>query len=92
MISASDVDSFHDLHYQVFHKKQSQFDIEKLPLTTAIKRHILRAYLQCHLWFHSAFTEEIKWDPFMYGYTEENEDLQPVVTVGSCITEEFPVP
>ena len=61
------LNSFDDLRYDVYHKTLQEFDLEKFPTTSsAIKQHILRAYWQCHLWFHAHFIEDILIDPLQY--------------------------
>ena len=74
-ISNEKLDSFDNLRYDVYHKKLQEFDFEKFPVTSsAIKQHILRAYLQCHLWLHLPFIEDILTDPLQYGYSLNEED------------------
>ena len=52
-ISNEKLDSFDNLGY-VYHKKLLEFDLEMfLATSSTIKQHILRAYLQCHLWLHA---------------------------------------
>ena len=80
-ISNEKLDSFDDLRYDVYHKKLQEFDLEKLPATSgAIKQHVLRAYLQCHLWLHGPFIGDISIDPLQYGYSlNEEDDLVPLI-------------
>ena len=74
-ISNEKLDSFDNLRYDVYHKTLQVFDLEKFPATSsAVKQHILRAYLQCHIWLHAAFIEDISIDPFQNGYTLNEED------------------
>ena len=45
------------------------------------RQHILRAYLQCHIWLHSAFLENIVLDPLEYGYRlTEDSNLVPIIS------------
>ena len=47
----------------------SKSTIERfLPTSDNIRQHILRAYLQCYIWLHYAFLENIDLDPLEYGY------------------------
>ena len=80
-ISTEKLDSFDDLGYDVYHKKLQELDLGKLPVTSsAIKQDIPRAYLQCHLWLHTPFIEDISIDHLQYGYILNEEDgLLPLI-------------
>ena len=88
----SDVDSFDELRFLVYHEKHLQFDIERFPPTSAsIKQHILRVYLQCYMWLHASFIEDIQLNPLDYGYMfDDNENLIPLMTTEPSIPDEFP--
>ena len=90
-ISNEKLDSFDDLNYDVYNKKLQEFHLEKFPATIgAIKQHILRAYLQCHLWFHAPFIEDISIDPLQYGYSlNEEDDLVPLIINDTLIPADF---
>ena len=56
-VSHECISSFDELRNDTYHKKLQQFDLEKFPPTSSsIRQHTLRAYLQCHLWYHVLFT------------------------------------
>ena len=86
------LNSFDDLRYDVYHKTLQEFDLEKFPTTSsAIKQHILRAYLQCHLWFHAHFIEDILIDPLQYWHSlNEEDDLVPLIINDILIPVDFP--
>ena len=91
-ITKHDVDTFDELRFIVYHKKYLEFDIERFPPTSDnIRQHILRAYLQCYIWLHSAFLENIDLDPLEYGYrlTEDN-NLVPIISTKQSIPSNFP--
>ena len=58
-----------------------QCDLGKFPPTSSsIRKHILPAWLQCHLWLHASFIEDISRDPLKCGYMFNDEDpLAPIV-------------
>ena len=91
-ITKSNENTFDELRYIVYHEKHLQFDIERFPPTSAsVRQHILRAYLQCYMWLHSPFLEDIQLNPLDYRYTlDENGDLVPVLTTELSIPDEFP--
>ena len=61
-VTKQDVDTFNELCFIVYHEKYLEFDIERFLLTfDNITQHILRASLQCYIWLHSAFLENIDW-------------------------------
>ena len=82
-ITKHDVDTFDELRFIVYHEKYLEFDIKRFPSTSDnIREHILRAYLQCYIWLHSAFLENIDLDPLEYGYrlTEDRNLVQIILT------------
>ena len=81
-----------ELRHHVYHTKNFQLDIEKLPCTSnAIYLHIHRAYLQCYLWLHAPFVESITLDPSQYGfYHDEDERLYPLLLNKVSLPEDFP--
>ena len=80
-ITTHDVNSFDELRHIVYHKKHSNFDIEKFPPTSAtVEQHIRRAFLQCHMWTHASYNEEIVLNPENYGYVlDEDDDIIPLL-------------
>ena len=49
-ITSDDTDNFDELHFNNYHKKHLQFDIERFPpISASIRQHILPAYLQCYM-------------------------------------------
>ena len=65
-ITKHDVDTFNELRLLSIDSKST---IERfLPTSDNIRQHILRAYLQCYIWLHYAFLENIDLDPLEYGY------------------------
>ena len=49
-------DSFDEIHKEMFYKSSLKLDIEKFPPTSdSIRLHILRAYFQAHLWYHTYY-------------------------------------
>ena len=91
-ITSDDTDNFDDLRFNVYHKKHLQFDTERFPPTSAsIRQHILHAYLQCYMWYHCPFTENIHLNPLEYGYKiDEEENLVPIIMTEPCIADDFP--
>jgi len=72
--SNENIGCFDELRYEVFHKKQLQFNIETFPpISNSIKIHIKRAFLQCHLWLHAPFVSNITIDSLDFGYTIDEE-------------------
>ena len=65
-ITKHDVDTFNELRLLSIDSKST---IELfLQTSDNIRQHILRAYLQCYIWLHYAFLENIDLDPLEYGY------------------------
>ena len=91
-ITSDDTNNFDDLCFNVYHEKHLQFDIERFPPTSAsIRQHILCAYLQCYMWYHCPFTENIHLNPLEYGYKiDEEENLVPIIMTEPCIADDFP--
>ena len=88
------VDTFDELQYIVYHEKHLQFDIERFPPTSAsVRQHILRAYIQCYIWLHAPFLQDIQLNLLDYGYAlDENGNLVPLLTEEVSLPEEFPIP
>ena len=86
--------SFDELRYEIYHNEKFTFDLEKLPPTsTSIKQHILRAYIQCKMWFDALSEEDTTLDPVQYGYTvDEDGHVLPNILSGPSVPDEFPVP
>ena len=62
-ITSFEVESFDELCFLIYHTKHHQFDLERFPPTSACtKQYILRAYLQCYMWLHVSFIEDIQLD------------------------------
>ena len=94
-VSTSDkVDTFDELRFQKYHKKNFQLDFEKLPCTSkCIRLHIRRAYLQCYRWIHVASMENIDLSPIDYGYSvDEDHHLVHEILDGDTIPSDFPSP
>ena len=91
-ISNETLDSFDDLRCDVCHKKLQEFDLEMFLATISpIKQHILGAYLQCHLWLHAPFIEDILIGPLQYGYIlNEDDELIPLIINKTLIPVDFP--
>ena len=91
-ITKHDVDTFDELRFIVYHEKYLEFDIERFPPTSDnIRQHILRADLQCFIWLHSAFLENIDLDPLEYGYRlTEDRNLVPIISTNPSILCNFP--
>ena len=91
------IKTFDDLRNDIYYKKATVVDIEKLPPTsTSIHLHIKRAYLQTYIWLHAPFTADLDIDPLHYGYEIEDEDddcgeIVPKV-ISSVMPEDFPMP
>ena len=94
-VSTSDkVDTFDELRFQKYHKKNFQVDFEKLPCTSkSIRLHIRRAYLQCYRWIHVASMENIDLSPIDYGYSvDEDDHLVHEILDGDTIPSDLPSP
>ena len=93
-ISNEKLDSSDNLRYDVYHKKLQEFDLEKFSATSsAIKQHIQRIYLQCYLWLHPPFIEDISIGPPQYRYNlNEEDDLVPLIINDTLIPADFPSP
>ena len=70
------------------------FDIERFPPTSDnIRQQILRTYLQCYIWLHSAFLENIDLDLLEYGYRlTEDSNLVPIISTKPTIPSNFRQP
>ena len=81
-----------DIRYELYHKKLHQVNLEKFPpKISSIRQHILWAYLQCHLWIHAPFIEDISGNPLEYGYIL-NKDLAPIIIPHLALPSEFSSP
>ena len=91
---ATEIQIFDELRHHVYHSKNFQLDIEKLPYTSsAIHLHIHRAYLQCYFWLHAPFVESITLDRSRYGfYHDEDEKLYPLLLNNVTLPEDLPKP
>ena len=91
-ITKHDVDTFNQLRFIVYHEKHLQFE-RFSPTSDSIKQHILRAYLQCHIWLHAPFLENIELNPLDYGYKlDDNGNLVPILATKPPISSNFPQP
>ena len=82
-----------NFRYETYHNHSLKLDLEKLPPTSAsIRMHILRAYFQTYLWYHSPFEQSIELNPENFGYHIEDEDLLPTITTEERLPEDFPMP
>lgn len=93
-ITTHDVNSFDELRHIVYHEKHSKFDIEKFPPTSAtVEQHIRRAFLQCYMWTHAPYNEQIVINQENYGYVfDEDNDIIPLLTNDLISPEDFPLP
>ena len=91
-ITKHDADTFDELRFIVQHDKYLEF--ERFPPTSDnIRQHILRAYLQCYSWLHSAFLENIDLDPLKYdNRLTEDSNLVPIISTKPSIPSNFPQP
>ena len=78
----------------MYQQKLHEFYLEKFPGTSsAIKQHILCTYLQCHLWLHAPFIEDISIDTLQYGHSlNEEDDLVPLTISDTLIPGDFSSP
>ena len=93
--STNAVNNFNDLRYYMYHQKNFQMDVEKLPCTSSsIQFHILRSYLQCFHWLHAPFQNRILLNPIDFGYNfNEEEYLVPIiVSADNILPTEYPMP
>ena len=96
-ITKHDVGTFDELHFIVYHQKYLEFDIECFPPTSYNIRQqtsdTLRTYLQCYIWLHSAFLENIELDPLENDHrlTEES-NLFPMKLTKPSVPNNFPQP
>ena len=91
---ATEFPKFDELRHHVYHTKNFQLDIEKLPFTSsAVRLHNHRAYLECYLWLHGPFVESITLDPSPYGfYHDEDKTLYSLLLDKVSLPEDFPKP
>lgn len=77
----------------MYHNHTLKLYLDKLPPTsTTIRTHILRAYFQAYLWYHSPFQQSIEMNPEEYGYHVEDEILVPTIETVKKLPENFPKP
>ena len=76
------IQTFHDLCFQTYHKKSFQLDLENLPcMSNNTQLHIKCSFLQCYRWLQSPFVENIDLEPMDYKYIiDEDEHLLPEIT------------
>ena len=93
-ITKHDVDTFDELRFIVYHEKYLELAAERFsPTSDNIRQHILRAYLQCYIWLHSAFLGNIDLDPLEYGYRlTKYSNLIPIISPKPSIPINFPQP
>ena len=91
-ITKHDVDTLDELRFIVYHEKYLEFATEHfLPNSDNLRKHTLRAYLQCYIWLHSAFLENIELHPLEYGYRlTEDRNLVPIISTNPSILCNFP--
>ena len=88
-----EIDTFDDLRNHTYHLKSFQLSLEKLPCTSSsIHLHIMRAYLQCYLWLHAPFVENVEINPLEFGFYISNEELILKIIHGPSIPEDFSIP
>ena len=68
-----------------------EFDTERFPPTSDnIRQYIMRAYLQCYIWLHSAFLENLDLNPLEYDYRlTEDSNLVPIKSTKPSIPSNF---
>ena len=93
-ICNKNVGKFNDLRYKLYHKKLHQFNLEKFPPTSSsVRKHVIRVYLQCHLWLHAPVLEDKSTDPLEYGCMFNDEDhLAPIMNPQLALLPDFPSP
>ena len=82
------------MRFIVCHEKYLEFDIKRFPSTSDnIREHIVRGYLRCYIWLHSAFLENIDLDPLEYGYRlTEDRNLVSIILTKPSIPCNFSQP
>ena len=88
----SSLNSFDEIHEEMFYKSSLRLDIEKfLPTSDSVRLHILRAYFQTHLWYHAVYANT-QINPLEYGYEEDGYGyLCPIFINGTNILpDHFP--
>ena len=85
---------FFNFRYRTYHQYSFKLDLEKLPTTSdTIRTHILRAYFQSYLWYHTPFERSVELDPVQYGYHLEDECFIPtILSDEERLPEDFPMP
>ena len=93
-ITKHDFNVFDELRFIIYNEKYLEFNIEHYPPTSDnIRQHILRSYLHCYIWLHSAFLENIDLDPLEHGYRlTEDSNLAPIISTKPLIPSNFPRP
>ena len=94
-LSNNNEEDFDQLRFNSFHKQAFKMDLEKLPcMTSSIKLHIRRSYLQSNRWIHAPFIESIDLDPLDFGYiiSDGDEALVPNIEIRNKLPDDFPNP
>ena len=92
--SNESLNDFDDLRYEIYHKKQLKFDVEKIPPTSnSIRQHIRRSYLQSYIWLHAAFDSNIVIEPLEFGYKLDVKGLLVAEILSQpSLPDDFPEP
>ena len=90
-VKKHDIDTFDELPFIAYHEKYLEFDTERFPPTSdKIRQYIMRAYLQCYIWLHSAFLENLDLNPLEYDYRlTEDSNLVPIKSTKPSIPSNF---
>ena len=93
-ITKHDFNVFDELRFIIYNEKYLEFNIKHFPpIFDNIRQHILRSYLHCYIWLHSAFLGSIDLDPLEHGYRlTEDSNLVPIVSTKPLIPSNFPLP
>ena len=91
-ITKHDVDTFDELRFFVYHENYLEFDTERFPPTSDdIRQHMLHAYLQCYIWLHYTFLENIDLVPLDHGdRLTEDSTFAPIISTKPSIPSNFP--
>ena len=90
-VKKHDIDTFDELPLIAYHEKYLEFDTGRFPPTSDnIRQYIMRAYLQCYIWLHSAFLENLDLNPLEYDYRlTEDSNLVPIKSTKPSIPSNF---
>ena len=91
-ITKHDVDTSDELRFFVYHENYLAFDTEPFPPTSDnIRQHMLQAYLQCYIWLHYTFLENIDLVLLDHGYRlTEDSNFVPIISTKPSTSSNFP--